>query len=60
MFTLKPGETITYTQSAVSLESILGKYIFSGKDEKSGEQPETKSDEANLKKQTNNLTDKAA
>jgi phospholipid/cholesterol/gamma-HCH transport system substrate-binding protein len=35
--TLKPGEDITYTQSAVSLESLLGKYLFSGKDEKKEE-----------------------
>lgn len=37
---LKAGEEITYTQSAVSLESLLGKYLFSGKDEKKAEKPE--------------------
>lgn len=30
---LEPGEEITYTQSAVSFESLLGKYLFSGKGE---------------------------
>lgn len=33
--TLKPNEKITYTQSSVSLESLLGKYLFSSKDNKS-------------------------
>ncbi|MBM3633297.1 MAG: outer membrane lipid asymmetry maintenance protein MlaD [Alphaproteobacteria bacterium] len=33
--TLKPNERITYTQSSVSLESLLGKYLFSSKDNKS-------------------------
>jgi len=35
--TLKPNEKITYTQSSVSLESLLGKYLFSSKDEKKNE-----------------------
>ena len=35
--TLKPNEKITYTQSSVSLESLLGKYLFSGKDDKKKE-----------------------
>lgn len=32
--TLTPGEQITYTQSSVSFENLLGKYLFSGKDSK--------------------------
>lgn len=41
---LKPGQTITVTQSSVSLEELLGKFIFSvtslngSKDAKSGDQ----------------------
>lgn len=38
---LAPGERITYTQSSVSFETLIGKYLFSGK---SGE------DEEKLKK----------
>jgi phospholipid/cholesterol/gamma-HCH transport system substrate-binding protein len=30
--TLTPGEQITYTQSSVSFENLLGKYLFSSKD----------------------------
>lgn len=37
--TLKPGDTITDTQAAPSLEELLGKYIFSQTGDKSG--PET-------------------
>jgi len=29
-----PGDKITYTQSAVSFEALIGKYLFSGKEEK--------------------------
>lgn len=31
---LKPGDVISYTQSAVSLESLIGKFMFSKSDEK--------------------------
>lgn len=34
---LAPGEKITYTQSSVSFETLIGKYLFSGK---SGEDEE--------------------
>lgn len=41
--TLSPGEKITYTQSSVSFEALIGKYLFSSKDgakdEKSKEKP---------------------
>jgi len=30
--TLVPGDKITYTQSAISFENLLGKYLFSSKD----------------------------
>lgn len=34
---LAPGEKITYTQSSVSFEALIGKYLFSGKEgEKEG------------------------
>lgn len=33
---LAPGEKITYTQSSVSLEALLGKYLFSGNDKEKG------------------------
>jgi len=36
--TLAPGDKITYTQSSVSFEALIGKYLFSGKD---GEKEET-------------------
>ena len=45
--TLKPNEKITYTQSSVSLESLLGKYLFSSKDNKS---PGSSSPENSTKK----------
>ncbi len=32
--TLAAGEQITYTQSSVSFENLLGKYLFSSKDDK--------------------------
>lgn len=35
---LAPGDKITYTQSSVSFETLIGKYLFSGKD---GEKEET-------------------
>jgi phospholipid/cholesterol/gamma-HCH transport system substrate-binding protein len=44
---LKPGQTITITQSAVSLEQLLGKFIFSvtslngSKDKSGGDAPAT-------------------
>jgi phospholipid/cholesterol/gamma-HCH transport system substrate-binding protein len=34
---LSPGENITYTQSSISFEALIGKYLFSGKDDKSDE-----------------------
>jgi phospholipid/cholesterol/gamma-HCH transport system substrate-binding protein len=30
--TLAPGDKITYTQSSVSFEALIGKYLFSGKE----------------------------
>jgi phospholipid/cholesterol/gamma-HCH transport system substrate-binding protein len=36
--TLNSGDEITYTQSSVSFENLLGKYLFSSKDSKSEEQ----------------------
>ncbi len=35
--TLAPGEKITYTQSAISFEALIGKYLFSNKDEEKEE-----------------------
>jgi phospholipid/cholesterol/gamma-HCH transport system substrate-binding protein len=32
---LTSGEEISYTQSSISFENLLGKYLFSGKDDKS-------------------------
>jgi phospholipid/cholesterol/gamma-HCH transport system substrate-binding protein len=37
---LAPGEKITYTQSSVSFEALLGKYLFSGKDSDGAEKSE--------------------
>lgn len=37
--TLAPGEEITYTQSSVSLEALLGKYLFSGNEREKKEKP---------------------
>ena len=37
--TLGSGEKITYTQSSVSLEALLGKYLFSGPDKEKEEKP---------------------
>lgn len=34
---LKPGDTIKYTQSSVSLENLIGKFMFSNKDGKKDE-----------------------
>jgi phospholipid/cholesterol/gamma-HCH transport system substrate-binding protein len=36
---LKPGDTITITQSSVSFEELLGKFIFSGTSLSSSKQP---------------------
>ncbi len=36
---LAPGGKITYTQSSVSFESLIGKYLFSGKDGEKEEKP---------------------
>jgi len=35
---LKPGERVTITQSSISLEQLLGKFIFSASEAKSGSQ----------------------
>ncbi|HXF90483.1 MAG TPA: outer membrane lipid asymmetry maintenance protein MlaD [Candidatus Nitrosotenuis sp.] len=44
---LKPGDTISFTQSAVSLESLIGKFIFSKSDDKeeSGQSHQGKKEE---------------
>lgn len=44
---LAPGEKITYTQSSVSFEALIGKYLFSGKE---GDKDETPKDEKPKKK----------
>ncbi len=36
---LKPGDTINFTQSAVSLESLIGKFMFSKSDDKEDQSP---------------------
>jgi len=35
--TLKPGDMITETESAVNLEELIGKYVFGGMDKKASE-----------------------
>lgn len=40
--TLAPGEKITYTQSSVSFETLIGKYLFSSKDGEKEEKPKKK------------------
>ena len=42
---LAPGEKITYTQSSVSLEALLGKYLFSSKDGNQEEKKKSKKGE---------------
>ncbi|MGV8948547.1 MAG: outer membrane lipid asymmetry maintenance protein MlaD [Candidatus Paracaedibacter sp.] len=39
---LAPGERITYTQSSVSFETLIGKYLFSGKSGGDEEKPKEK------------------
>lgn len=39
---LAPGEKITYTQSSVSFETLIGKYLFSGKSGEDEEKPKGK------------------
>jgi phospholipid/cholesterol/gamma-HCH transport system substrate-binding protein len=39
---LKPGEEIIYTQSSVSFEALIGKYLFSGKNEDKEDNKTTK------------------
>jgi phospholipid/cholesterol/gamma-HCH transport system substrate-binding protein len=34
---LKPGEALTFTQSAVNLEDLIGRFIFSGQGGSGGE-----------------------
>lgn len=36
---LKPGERVTITQSSISLEQLLGKFIFSASEVKNNQQP---------------------
>ncbi len=40
--TLAPGEKITYTQSSVSFETLIGKYLFSAKGGEDEEKPKKK------------------
>lgn len=40
--TLAPGEKIIYTQSSVSFETLIGKYLFSNKDVESEEKTKKK------------------
>jgi phospholipid/cholesterol/gamma-HCH transport system substrate-binding protein len=40
--TLAPGDKITYTQSSVSFEALIGKYLFSGKGGEDEEKPKEK------------------
>lgn len=40
--TLAPGEKITYTQSSVSFEALIGKYLFSDKSGEDEEKPKKK------------------
>jgi phospholipid/cholesterol/gamma-HCH transport system substrate-binding protein len=40
--TLAPGEKITYTQSSVSFETLIGKYLFSSKSGEDEEKPKKK------------------
>ena len=43
---LAAGEEISYTQSSISFENLLGKYLFSGKSDKKEDAPHEKADKA--------------
>lgn len=45
--TLDPGGVISYTQSSVSFEALIGRYLFSGKDKEKEDKEEKKSKKKN-------------